>query len=129
MTAQAFMKRCRASASGPRNRLNQPRALSLRARISHSGDDGCDVVTRADHVGWLGRRRRCGRLDARFVAHGGRDPRVSVAEVESIFANLAGEKRLVLFSEAGHESYLAVDEAHWREAADAFLARVESGGK
>jgi pimeloyl-ACP methyl ester carboxylesterase len=63
-----------------------------------------------------------------LLMHGSRDPRVSVAEVESIFANLAGDKRLVLFPQAGHESYVAVDRACWNEAVDEFLMRVVSAG-
>jgi hypothetical protein len=61
-----------------------------------------------------------------LVMHGARDPRVSIAEVESVFANLAGEKLLVLFSEAGHEPYLAVDAPRWQEAVGTFLERIEA---
>ncbi len=61
-----------------------------------------------------------------LVLHGRHDRRVSVAEVESILANLAGEKHLVLFPEAGHEPYLAVDAFRWNAAVDAFLASVSA---
>jgi alpha-beta hydrolase superfamily lysophospholipase len=59
-----------------------------------------------------------------LLMHGSRDPRVSVAEVSSIFEKLAGEKQFVLFPQAGHESYSAVDAARWNEAVDDFLERV-----
>jgi len=61
-----------------------------------------------------------------LLMHGSRDPRVSVAEVDSIFEKLAGEKQLVLFPQAGHESYLAVDAVRWNEAVDDFLESVVS---
>jgi alpha-beta hydrolase superfamily lysophospholipase len=64
-----------------------------------------------------------------LVVHGRRDRRVAAAEVESVFRNLAGEKQLVLFPEAGHEPYLATDAARWNEAVSDFLERVESAVK
>jgi alpha-beta hydrolase superfamily lysophospholipase len=55
-----------------------------------------------------------------LLMHGRRDSRVTVAEIQSIFERLAGQKQLVLFPEAGHESYLEVDPDQWRQAVQDF---------
>lgn len=56
-----------------------------------------------------------------LIMHGAHDLRVSVAEVQSIHERLPGDKRLILFAEAGHESYLAVDAALWNSTISEFL--------
>jgi uncharacterized protein len=61
-----------------------------------------------------------------LVMHGNLDPRVSVTEVQAVHANLGGEKQLVLFPRAAHESYLAVDPALWKSAVSEFLERFEA---
>ncbi|MBS0263255.1 MAG: alpha/beta fold hydrolase [Planctomycetes bacterium] len=58
-----------------------------------------------------------------LLLHGARDPRVTVAELESIYGQLPGEKELVLFPEAGHESYVGVDAERWRRVIADFCAR------
>ncbi len=56
-----------------------------------------------------------------LLLHGGRDPRVSVAEVERIQAALGGPKRLQLFPELGHQSYAEAKPEEWRTEVKRFL--------
>jgi alpha-beta hydrolase superfamily lysophospholipase len=56
-----------------------------------------------------------------LVLHGGRDPRVKAAEAESVCQAFAGPKQFELFADAGHESYLDVSPARWREVVIGFL--------
>jgi alpha-beta hydrolase superfamily lysophospholipase len=58
-----------------------------------------------------------------LVLHGERDVRVKISEVCSVYDRLAGDKDLILFPDAGHESYLEVDPDRWREAVKEFCAR------
>lgn len=60
-----------------------------------------------------------------LVMHGSQDPRVSVAEAESIFTNLAGKRQLVLFPQAGHESHLVIDPEHWKRTVAEFLESLD----
>ena len=65
-------------------------------------------------------RVRCPTL----LMHGGLDPRVSLDEARSVHDRLAGQKRFVVFEEAGHESYAAVDPERWRQSVADFLAAM-----
>jgi alpha-beta hydrolase superfamily lysophospholipase len=56
-----------------------------------------------------------------LLLHGENDPRVSVPEIRSIYDSLGGEKQLVLFPDAGHESYLELDADRWRRAVLEFI--------
>jgi alpha-beta hydrolase superfamily lysophospholipase len=58
-----------------------------------------------------------------LVLHGGRDPRVKAAEAESVYHAFTGPKHFELFEDAGHESYLDVCPARWRETVTGFLTR------
>ncbi len=58
-----------------------------------------------------------------LLLHGEKDMRVSKAQAEAIFANLASaRKTLKLFPNAGHESLLRASEDDWKEAVKRFLA-------
>lgn len=59
-----------------------------------------------------------------LILHGERDPRVTVDEIRAIYKNLAGEKQMILFPDAGHESYLEVDRKRWRRAVQEFCASL-----
>lgn len=52
---------------------------------------------------------------------GARDPKVSRAETESIFASLQGPKRLLELPQSGHNDYLLRYRAEWIAAVDSFL--------
>ncbi|MCB0634752.1 MAG: hypothetical protein KDD15_33705, partial [Lewinella sp.] len=56
-----------------------------------------------------------------LLLYGAKDARVSRAEIDTIFHNLAGEKNLVVFENAEHECYLNDHEADWDAAIDRFL--------
>jgi len=59
-----------------------------------------------------------------LLLHGTRDPRVTVAQTDAIYAALGGSKTLVRFAEAGHESLYAADSRHWAAAVRPFLAAL-----
>ncbi len=56
-----------------------------------------------------------------LLMHGGKDPRVSVAEVTRIHDAMVGAKTLKLFSALGHQSYLEAERDAWRAAVTGFL--------
>lgn len=56
--------------------------------------------------------------------HGSRDKRVSVAEAQAVFDALAGEKRLEVFPEVGHEACHVTRPELWAGLVEEFLARV-----
>ncbi len=56
-----------------------------------------------------------------LLIYGELDGRVKRAEIDDIYANLAGKKELLLFPTAGHGNYLEVDEAKWIENVRSFL--------
>lgn len=56
-----------------------------------------------------------------LLLHGGRDLRVTRAAMTAIYEALAGPRRLVIFPEAGHESFLAADPPRWKESVAQFL--------
>ncbi|MEO0790765.1 MAG: alpha/beta hydrolase, partial [Bacteroidota bacterium] len=55
-----------------------------------------------------------------LLIYGELDGRVKRAEIDDIYANLAGKKELVLFPTAGHGNYLEVDETKWVETVRSF---------
>jgi uncharacterized protein len=59
-----------------------------------------------------------------LLLHGAKDARVTRAQAESIYQSLAGKKEFVVFSNAGHESYLGADPALWTESVTHFLERL-----
>lgn len=58
-----------------------------------------------------------------LLLHGEQDPRVHLAEVESIRAALAGPADLVVFPGAGHVGLYSADGALWRSSVTGFLDR------
>lgn len=56
-----------------------------------------------------------------LVLHGANDPRVTEAEAQNIFDNLAGPKQLIVLPDIGHESYIVRAPAAWRQSITAFL--------
>ena len=57
-----------------------------------------------------------------LLMNGGRDPWVTEPEARSIFDRLRGPKRLHVFEELGHQSFLKARPGEWTGAVDAFLA-------
>lgn len=57
-----------------------------------------------------------------LLMYGEKDPKVSRAEIDEIYANLPGSKELVTFKEAGHESYLNQYRLPWLAAVGNFLS-------
>lgn len=53
--------------------------------------------------------------------HGGKDPRVSVAEVTRVHDAVSGAKSLKLFPALGHQSYVEAEPGAWRETVAGFL--------
>jgi hypothetical protein len=58
-----------------------------------------------------------------LLMHGADDKRVSVAEVEAIYAGLAGEKILEVFPEVGHEACHRTRPDLWSQHVEEFLNR------
>jgi alpha-beta hydrolase superfamily lysophospholipase len=56
-----------------------------------------------------------------LLLHGQQDRRVSVAEVEAVFANLAGMKQLEIFPDVGHEACYRTRPELWIQHVSAFL--------
>lgn len=56
-----------------------------------------------------------------LLISGRKDARVSVAETEEIYKNLAGPKALVLMENSGHQSYLVNDADVWGERVIGFI--------
>ncbi len=63
------------------------------------------------------RRTTCPAL----MLHGTEDKRVSCAQIQSIYRNLAGEKHLYFFKGIGHESYVSPRPEEWKECVARFL--------
>ncbi len=64
-----------------------------------------------------------------LLLHGERDVRVTVSEIRSIYERLAGNKDLILFPDAGHESYLEVDPERWRAAIREFCTQFDQASR
>ncbi len=56
-----------------------------------------------------------------LLMYGEKDDKVSRSEINRIYDGLAAKKKLVTFSEAGHENYLNVDKALWIKEIAAFV--------
>jgi len=56
-----------------------------------------------------------------LLIYGEKDARVRRFETDEIFANLAGDKNLLLFPNAAHGNYLEVDPTKWTQAVASFL--------
>jgi alpha-beta hydrolase superfamily lysophospholipase len=56
-----------------------------------------------------------------LIIHGANDVRATPEQVESVFENLRGPKRLELILDVGHEAFQATTSAQWIEAVSQFL--------
>jgi alpha-beta hydrolase superfamily lysophospholipase len=56
-----------------------------------------------------------------LLLYGAKDEKVSRREIDEIFNNLAGQKKLKIYQEAGHENYLIKYEKEWKQDAEQFL--------
>ncbi len=56
-----------------------------------------------------------------LLLHGRRDVRVTPAQMQTIFEHLGGDKRLEVFENVGHSSYVAVEPETWRQRVRTFL--------
>lgn len=62
-----------------------------------------------------------------LLLHGAKDEKVSREEIEQIFQNLGGRKKLKIYPKAGHENYLWKYKAEWTEDIKSFLTREGNG--
>lgn len=62
-----------------------------------------------------------------LMLHGGKDPRVSVRDVERVHESLGGGKALVVFQELGHQSYVEAKREPWRASVQSHLAGLRPG--
>jgi len=56
-----------------------------------------------------------------LLLYGAKDEKVSRQEIDEIFKNLAGQKKLKIYPNAGHENYLIKYEKEWRREVEEFL--------
>lgn len=56
-----------------------------------------------------------------LLMHGMQDEKVSKAEIDEIFANLKGRKKLKTYKNAGHENYLIKYEGEWTKDVAQFI--------
>jgi alpha-beta hydrolase superfamily lysophospholipase len=56
-----------------------------------------------------------------LLMHGTKDVRVTPAQMQTIFDALAGDKRLEVFDNVGHSSYVAAQPEPWRKRVSEFL--------
>lgn len=56
-----------------------------------------------------------------LLLHGAKDEKVSIEEIQSIYNNLEGIKKLQIYEEAGHENYLLKYKTEWTEDVKDFL--------
>lgn len=56
-----------------------------------------------------------------LLLQGKRDQWTTVAEINQIFQNLHGSKKLVIFPAAGHDLLVTIDKDLWRQSVDQFL--------
>ena len=62
-----------------------------------------------------------------LLFHGAKDAKVSKQEIDAIFKNLAGQKKLKTFQEAGHENYLLRFKNGWIQDTQQFLMSPTEG--
>ena len=56
-----------------------------------------------------------------LLLHGSADPRVTPEQVQTVFDNLAGEKRFELLDGAGHQPYFDTHPERWKTVVREFL--------
>ena len=57
-----------------------------------------------------------------LMLYGANDQKVSLPEIEAIYANLPAEKSLHIFKQSGHCSFLQTEPDEWKNAISSFLA-------
>jgi pimeloyl-ACP methyl ester carboxylesterase len=60
-----------------------------------------------------------------LLLYGAKDQRVSRSEINSIYLNLKGAKKLIIYPNAGHENYLIKYKKEWIEDVHSFLTAQE----
>lgn len=58
-----------------------------------------------------------------LLLYGARDDKVSRQEIDAIFTNLAGQKQLKIYPDAGHENYLMKYKDEWIKEVEQFLMK------
>lgn len=58
-----------------------------------------------------------------LLLYGKKDEKVSQQEIDEIFNNLEGKKRLKIYQEAGHENYLIKYKSEWTQDVQQFLSK------
>jgi pimeloyl-ACP methyl ester carboxylesterase len=58
-----------------------------------------------------------------LMFQGGVDPRVTTAQAQNLFNNLAGPKQFELFEKSGHCAFQSDDPVRWTAAISGFLAK------
>ena len=58
-----------------------------------------------------------------LLLYGEKDEKVTREEIDEIFKNIAGEKKLITYPDAGHENYLRKYKEEWKEDIKAFLKK------
>lgn len=58
-----------------------------------------------------------------LLMYGRNDQKVSLAETETIYDNLKGEKKLKIFEKSGHETFLLEDKEEWVNTVSLFLRK------
>jgi len=53
--------------------------------------------------------------------HGARDPRATLTEARRVFEAIPATKKLVIFQQSGHASYLSNNASQWRNAVERFI--------
>lgn len=56
-----------------------------------------------------------------LLFYGAKDEKVSAEEINEIYSNLKGRKKLLVFENAGHENYLIKYKLKWRNEVESFL--------
>lgn len=56
-----------------------------------------------------------------LILHGKNDKRANLEDVEAIYSNLSGKKKMVLFENTGHESYIGKYKNQWTSEVSGFL--------
>jgi uncharacterized protein len=59
-----------------------------------------------------------------LIIHGKLDRWTTRSDIDSIFQNLAGFKKLVIFPTAGHDLLVTVDRKYWQESVEDFLSKI-----
>ena len=59
-----------------------------------------------------------------LIMHGKLDRWTNRSDIDSIFHNLAGSKKLVVFPTAGHDLLVTIDPEYWQKSIEDFLSKI-----